>query len=79
MDLEPAFEKRWSLSCDLMLLVYFCWGYVKAHVYRIMSATFDALDGQYLRIIPEIPADTLESVCQNKTHPACVSFEMQSS
>ena len=52
------------VSCDLMLLYYFLWGYVKAHVCTDRPASIYALEDNMEAFIRDIPAEMLERVCQ---------------
>ena len=54
-------------SCDLPLLDYFLWGYIKAHVYTDKPASTDALEDNIEAFIREIPFKKLQRVCQNWT------------
>ena len=59
---------NWSpRSRNLTPSGYFLWGYFKAHVYTDKPASTDALEDNIEAFIPEIPAETLERVCQNWT------------
>ena len=60
---------NWSpRSCDLTLLDYFLWGYVKSHVCTDKPASIDALEDNIKAFIREIFAEMLERVCQNWTN-----------
>ena len=50
-------------SCDLTLLDYFLWGYVKSLVYVDKPQSIDALEANITRVIKSIPADMLERKC----------------
>ena len=57
---------NWSpKSCDLTVLNYLSWGYVKAHVYTDKPASGDALEDNIEAFIREISAEILKRVCQN--------------
>ena len=56
------------MSCDLTLLDYFLWGYVKSLVYVDKPQSIDALQANITRVINGILADMLERVLENWTH-----------
>ena len=55
-------------SCDLTLLDYFLWGYVKSLVYFDKLKSIDALEANITRVINRIPADMFETVLENWTY-----------
>ena len=60
---------NWPLRiCDLRLLDYFLWGYMKSLVYVHKPQTIDALEANISRVINGIPVDMLERVLENWTH-----------
>ncbi|GFV18120.1 uncharacterized protein TNCV_169241 [Trichonephila clavipes] len=54
-------------SCDLTLLDYFLWGYVKSLVYADKPQTRDHLEGNIRRVIADIRPQMLEKVIENWT------------
>ncbi|GFX24552.1 putative DD41D transposase [Trichonephila clavipes] len=59
---------NWPLrSCDLTLLDYFMWGYVKSLVYADKPQTLDHLEDNIRRVIADIPPQMLEKVIENWT------------
>ncbi|GFV14673.1 uncharacterized protein TNCV_2586461 [Trichonephila clavipes] len=54
-------------SCDLTLLVYFLWGYVKSLVYADKPQTLDHLEDYIRRVIADIRPQMLEKVIENWT------------
>ncbi|GFY15213.1 putative transposable element [Trichonephila clavipes] len=54
-------------SCDLTLLDYFLWGYVKSLVYADKPQTLDHLEDNILRVIADIRPQMLEKVIENWT------------
>ncbi|GFX11410.1 uncharacterized protein TNCV_2804711 [Trichonephila clavipes] len=55
------------LSCDLTLLDYFLWGYVKSLVYADKPQTLDHLEDNIRRVIADIRPQMLEKVIENWT------------
>ncbi|GFY21930.1 putative transposable element [Trichonephila clavipes] len=51
---------NWPPSCDLTLLDYFLWGYVKSLVYADKPQTLDHLEDNILRVIADIRPQMLE-------------------
>ncbi|GFW18759.1 putative DD41D transposase [Trichonephila clavipes] len=51
--------------CDLTLLDYFLWGYVKSLVYADKSQTLDHLEDNIRRVIADIRPQVLEKVIEN--------------
>ena len=61
--LEPV---NWPpRSCDLKPLGYFLWGYIKAQIYTDKPVLVDALGNNIEAFIRDLPAETLERICQN--------------
>ncbi|GFV67782.1 hypothetical protein TNCV_4248271 [Trichonephila clavipes] len=56
-----------SKSCDLTLLDYFLWGYVKSLVYADKPQTLDHLEDNIRRVIADIRPQMLEKVIENWT------------
>ncbi|GFT75534.1 putative transposase [Trichonephila clavipes] len=54
-------------SCDLTLLDYFLWGYVKSLVYEDKPQTLDHLEDHIRRVIAVIRPQMLEKVIENWT------------
>ncbi|GFT21174.1 uncharacterized protein TNCV_2582441 [Trichonephila clavipes] len=54
-------------SCDLTLLDYFLWGYVKSLVYADKPQTLDHLEDNIRRVIADIRPQMLEKVIENWT------------
>ncbi|GFV56586.1 putative DD41D transposase [Trichonephila clavipes] len=54
-------------SCDLTLLDYFLWGYVKSLVYADEPQTLDHLEDNIRRVIADIRPQMLEKVIENWT------------
>ncbi|GFW50646.1 transposable element Tc3 transposase [Trichonephila clavipes] len=54
-------------SCDLTLLDYFLWGYVKSLVYADKPQTLDHLEDNIRRVIADIRPQMLEEVIENWT------------
>ncbi|GFU26569.1 uncharacterized protein TNCV_1837021 [Trichonephila clavipes] len=54
-------------SCDLTLLDYFLWGYVKSLVYEDKPQTLDHLEDNIRRVIADIRPQMLEKVIENWT------------
>ncbi|GFV25159.1 uncharacterized protein TNCV_592251, partial [Trichonephila clavipes] len=54
-------------SCDLTLLDYFLWGYVKSLVYADKPQTLDHLEVNIRRVITDIRPQMLEKVIENWT------------
>ncbi|GFU77886.1 uncharacterized protein TNCV_1138941 [Trichonephila clavipes] len=54
-------------SCDLTLLDYFLWGYVKLLVYADKPQTLDHLEDNIRRVIADIRPQKLEKVIENWT------------
>ncbi|GFW22190.1 uncharacterized protein TNCV_1429441 [Trichonephila clavipes] len=54
-------------SCDLTLLDYFLWGYVKSWVYADKPQTLDHLEDNIRRVIADIRPQMLEKVIENWT------------
>ncbi|CAH2092800.1 unnamed protein product [Euphydryas editha] len=54
-----------SRSCDLTLLDYFLWGYVKYRIYADKKQTIAALKANITRIVHEIEPHLCENVVQN--------------
>ncbi|GFW70036.1 uncharacterized protein TNCV_1404891 [Trichonephila clavipes] len=54
-------------SCDLTLLDYFLWGYVKSLVYADKPQTVDHLEDNIRRVIADIRPQMLEKVIENWT------------
>ncbi|GFT41621.1 uncharacterized protein TNCV_4183221 [Trichonephila clavipes] len=54
-------------SCDLTLLDYFLWGYVKSLVYADKPQTLDHLENNIRRVIADIRPQMLEKVIENWT------------
>ncbi|GFW99815.1 uncharacterized protein TNCV_3420441 [Trichonephila clavipes] len=54
-------------SCDLTLLDYFLWGYVKSLVYADKPQTLDHLEDSIRRVIADIRPQMLEKVIENWT------------
>ncbi|GFX31086.1 hypothetical protein TNCV_2025891 [Trichonephila clavipes] len=54
-------------SCDLTLLDYFLWGYVKSLVYADKPQTLDHLEDHIRRVIADIRPEMLEKVIENWT------------
>ncbi|GFX25698.1 DUF4817 domain-containing protein [Trichonephila clavipes] len=54
-------------SCDLTLLDYFLWGYVKSLVYADKSQTLDHLEDNIRRVIADIRPQMLGKVIENWT------------
>ncbi|GFW73261.1 putative transposable element [Trichonephila clavipes] len=54
-------------SCDLTLLDYFLWVYVKLLVYADKPQTFDHLEDNILRVIADIRPRMLEKVIEHWT------------
>ncbi|GFY15480.1 uncharacterized protein TNCV_1572911 [Trichonephila clavipes] len=54
-------------SCDLTLLDYFLWGYVKSLVYADKPQTLDHLEDNICRVIADIRPQMLEKVIENWT------------
>ncbi|GFU73881.1 uncharacterized protein TNCV_555091 [Trichonephila clavipes] len=54
-------------SCDLTLLDYFPWGYVKSLVYADKPQTLDLLEDNIRRVIADIRPQMLEKVIENWT------------
>ncbi|GFX44324.1 DUF4817 domain-containing protein [Trichonephila clavipes] len=54
-------------SCDLTLLDYFLWGYVKSLVYADKSQTLDHLEDNIRRVIADIRPQMLEKAIENWT------------
>ncbi|GFT69693.1 putative transposable element [Trichonephila clavipes] len=54
-------------SCDLTLLDYFLWGYVKSLVYADKPQTLDHLEDNIRRVIVDIRQQMLEKVIENWT------------
>ncbi|GFV46282.1 putative DD41D transposase [Trichonephila clavipes] len=54
-------------SCDLTLLDYFLWGYVKSLVYADKPQMLDHLEGNIRRVIADIRPQMLEKVIENWT------------
>ncbi|GFU54728.1 DUF4817 domain-containing protein [Trichonephila clavipes] len=54
-------------SCDLTLLDYFLWGYVKSLVYADKTQTLDHLEDNIRRVIADILPQMLEKVIENWT------------
>ncbi|GFW41600.1 hemocytin [Trichonephila clavipes] len=54
-------------SCDLTLLDYFLWGYVKSLVYAGKPQTLDHLEDNIRRVITDIRPPMLEKVIENWT------------
>ncbi|GFX87094.1 uncharacterized protein TNCV_2151481 [Trichonephila clavipes] len=52
-------------SCDLTLLDYFLWGYVKSLVYADKPQTLDHLEDNIRRVIVDIQPQMLEKVIEN--------------
>ncbi|GFT73399.1 DUF4817 domain-containing protein [Trichonephila clavipes] len=52
-------------SCDLTLLDYFLWGYVKSLVYADKPQTLDHLEDNIRRVIADIRPQMLEKVIEN--------------
>ena len=55
-------------SCDLTLLDYFLWWYVKSLVYVDRPQSIDALKANITRVINGIPADMLENWTHRMDH-----------
>ncbi|GFX71644.1 putative transposable element [Trichonephila clavipes] len=51
--------------CDLTLLDYFLWGYVKSLVYADKPQTLDHLEDNIRRVIADIRSQMLEKVIEN--------------
>lgn len=61
-------DVNWPLrSCDLTLLDFFLWGYVKSQVYANKPATIADLENNVIRVIGEIEANLCARVIQNWT------------
>ncbi|GFU45093.1 uncharacterized protein TNCV_4235671 [Trichonephila clavipes] len=59
---------NWSpRSCDLTLLDYFLWGYVKSLVYADKPQTLDHLEDNIRHVIADIRPQMLEKVIENWT------------
>ncbi|GFV18497.1 transposable element Tc3 transposase [Trichonephila clavipes] len=54
-------------SCDLTLLDYFLWGYVKSLVYADKPQTLDHLEDNIRRVIADIRPQMLEKIIENWT------------
>ncbi|GFW99028.1 uncharacterized protein TNCV_1782471 [Trichonephila clavipes] len=54
-------------SCDLTLLGYFLWGYVKSLVYADKPQTLDHLEDNIRRVIADIRPQMLEKIIENWT------------
>ncbi|GFX72401.1 uncharacterized protein TNCV_1253551 [Trichonephila clavipes] len=54
-------------SCDLTLLDYFLWGYVKLLVYADKTQTLDHLEDNIRRVIANVRPQMLEKVIENWT------------
>ncbi|GFX22061.1 uncharacterized protein TNCV_3054171 [Trichonephila clavipes] len=54
-------------SCDLTLLDYFLWGYVRSLVYADKPQTLDHLEDNIRRVIADIRPQMLEKVIENWT------------
>ncbi|GFY28078.1 putative DD41D transposase [Trichonephila clavipes] len=54
-------------SCDVTLLDYFLWGYVKSLVYADKPQTLDYLEDNIRRVIADIRPQMLEKVIENWT------------
>jgi len=52
-------------SCDITVLDFFLWGYVKSKVYMDKPATIEALEANITRVIDQIPLEMLERVIEN--------------
>ena len=54
-------------SCDITLLDFFLWGYVKSKVYTDKPASIQALEQNITRVIHHLPVEMLERVIENWT------------
>ncbi|GFU70542.1 uncharacterized protein TNCV_2511981 [Trichonephila clavipes] len=54
-------------SCDLTMLDYFLWGYVKTFIYADKPQTLDHLEDNIRRVIADIRPQMLEKVIENWT------------
>ncbi|GFT86551.1 uncharacterized protein TNCV_641301, partial [Trichonephila clavipes] len=53
--------------CDLTLLDYFLWGYIKSLVYADKPQTLDHLEDNIRRVIDDIQPQMLEKIIENWT------------